>query len=191
MEAKRADNIARNGVYDPRLGEGDSGGLWTVQNAAEIGAALGVAGYGEAPINGLTLEPNTTLINLPNSSTGSSGLISYANDYSVRINAGGTLSHIVAAEAAKGNVISVADLLAVNYDIGGVADTAIPSGAVLLVPQRVGDSLVVDSGNARISFNPITGEYLAITQSSTNGPAFIYERKLVGGTLVDRFIQSD
>ncbi|UUZ65416.1 hypothetical protein LP417_13320 [Polaromonas sp. P1-6] len=165
--------------------------MWTVQNAAEIGAALGVAGYGETPINGLTLEPNTTLINLPNSSTGSSGLISYANDYSVRINVGGTLSHIVAAEAAKGNVISVADLRAVNYDIRDVADTAIPSGAVLLVPKRVGESLVVDSGNARISFNPTTGEYLAITQSSANGPTFIYERKLVDGTLVDRFIQTD
>lgn len=191
MDTKRADNIARNGVYDPRLGKGDSGGLWTVQNAAEIGSALGVTGYGQAPINRFTLEPSTTFINLPNSGAGTSDLISYASDYSVRINQGGTLSHIVAAEAAKGNAISVEDLRAVNYDLQGVADTAIPSGAVLLVPKLIGDSLVVDSGNARISFNATTGEYLAITTDAAAGGTFIYERKLVDGKLVDRFIQSD
>ena len=62
MTDARTANVAANGFFNPRLGDGESGGLWTVQNALPIGQAIGLAGYGQLPINGLTTEADTTPI---------------------------------------------------------------------------------------------------------------------------------
>lgn len=59
MSLARDVNVAKNGFFNPLLGDGESGGLWTLDNAALIGKTMQVPGYGDTASRtlGLDLDP--------------------------------------------------------------------------------------------------------------------------------------
>ncbi|MFZ2327231.1 MAG: hypothetical protein WAW73_09960, partial [Rhodoferax sp.] len=181
MESKRADNIDRNGVYEPRLGEGDSGGLWTVQNAREIGSALGVVDYGKTIVNGLDLEivhssGETSTTPRPPSGT----FVAPIDGSQVTLLAGGTISDIWKTQKDAGNVFTLAEfseaILVANPSITDI--NKVQTGQVVSVPHKLPDGSISYSYPSGVNLitNPANGDY-NITTPNANGDGFtVYSR---------------
>lgn len=131
-------------------------------------AAFAALGMGQTSIAALGQElPNVQPILTPEvaawAASGDVGIsasrppspafVTYLNSYTATLSKGGSLSDIVALERTKGNLITAADLKAVN-GFSTTPDNRIPADYALLVPTKDGAWLSVDADNgASISFN--------------------------------------
>ena len=118
--------------------------------------------------------------------------LTYESSNVVILNSGGTLSHIVVAENAKGNNISVDDLRLVN-GLTPDMDTRLQVGQTILVPQIINGNLVVDYGSVRLSMNRSDGTYQYLINNSTNNSTVLYSRTIdpQSGQFVDRYVETD
>jgi len=157
MSEKRDENVAANGFFNPRLGDGESGGLRTYQNAAAIGNALNVAGYGQNPMLQLGLDTDpvvrpgldfssnvspsvTPPPDLDTPSRNSAGYFTANDAHSVVVGAGGTVSDLWVTQRNAANGFASANEFysAVLASNPGIADiNSIQVGQTLYLPRNL------------------------------------------------------
>ncbi|WP_301101451.1 hypothetical protein, partial [Propionivibrio sp.] len=187
------------GIYKPGLGRGDGGGNAFVapENVAPLAQIFGIDSASYSAGGAANVEPSQ--IAAPESGLGvimrpsSSALIDYVDSHTAVLKKDGTLSDIVLIENKNGNPITADDLIKINGLLPG-QELKLQIGQQIFVPQKVGNNLVVDYGNVRLSMNPADGTYQYLINDPQANTTTLITRSLdatQSSGYTDRYVKTD
>lgn len=148
-------------------------------NAAVMGALIKIESQAD------TLSQQYTSPTVSTTRLQSSAFVTYTGSHSAVLNTSSngidfaTLSDIVVLENAKGNRITVKDILSNNPQFANPNN--IPANVQLQIPKRTGDNIIYYyTGGVVINSNTRTGEYLITAPNTTDdgGGSTLYSREL-------------